>query len=54
MHRQGLEVNAYRAHPAALDAATHFGAVFDTEAGEAARVPVQVEAFNAGNAHQAC
>lgn len=37
---QGLEVEGFRAHPAALDAATHFGAVFDTDARQPPRVPV--------------
>ena len=43
---QDLEVNGFRAHPAAVDAATHFGAIFDTDALDAPRVPRQLEALN--------
>ncbi|CAL8465604.1 g5140 [Coccomyxa elongata] len=42
----GLEVEGFRAQPAALDAATHFGAVFDTDARQPPRVPVGLAAFS--------
>ena len=45
-HAQDLEADGYRVHPALLDAATHFGAVFDTDAGEAPRVPVRMAGFH--------
>ena len=38
-------MESFRAHPAAVDAATHFGAVFDTDAGQPPRVPVALGAF---------
>ncbi|BDA51455.1 probable oleandomycin polyketide synthase, modules 5 and 6 [Coccomyxa sp. Obi] len=42
----GLEVEGFKAHPSALDAATHFGAVFDTDARQAPRMPVGLSAFS--------
>ena len=43
---QGLEVEGFRAHSAALDAATHFGAVFDTDLRQPPRVPVGLAKFS--------
>lgn len=64
---QELQVDGFDAHPAATDAATHFGALFDTEPSPAAavaarpgrpaqapsaRVPVALEAHSAQAARQ--
>lgn len=55
---QGLEVEAFRAHPATLDSATHFGAVFDTDAGQPPRVPIALGTFtlpaDCKASHQIC
>ena len=42
--------DSYHCHPAAVDAATHFGAAFDLSAGAAARVPVSLGRYSAGAA----
>lgn len=40
--------DAYHCHPAAVDAATHFGAAFDLVAASAPRVPVSLGCYTAG------
>ena len=42
---QELRIDGFGAHPAATDAATHLGALCDTDAGGAARVPVGLGAY---------
>lgn len=42
---QELRVDGFGAHPAATDAATHLGALCDTDAGGAAKVPVGLGAY---------
>ena len=44
-YQQDLEVEGYRAHPAAVDAATHLGAVADTGSGQPPKVPVSLGCF---------
>lgn len=41
--------HAFHCHPAAVDAATHFGAVFDLSAAAAPRVPVALGCYTAGS-----
>ena len=55
---QGLTLDGYSAHPAALDACTHFGALYDTDPvtrgglSQFARVPVALAALVAESAPQ--
>lgn len=45
--QQPLQVDSYHCHPAAVDAATHFGAAFDLSVGTAPRVPVALGRYSA-------
>ena len=42
--------DSYHCHPAAVDAATHFGATFDLSQSAAPRVPVALDCYSAGSA----
>ena len=44
--------DSYHCHPAAVDAATHFGAVFDLSQSAAPRVPVSLGCYSAGSASE--
>ncbi len=43
------QLDSYHCHPAAVDAATHFGAAFDLSLNTAARVPVALGRYTAGS-----
>ena len=44
---QALDMDCYHASPAAVDAATHLGALWDTDAGDQPRVPVALQLYHA-------
>ena len=46
-HVQALDMDCYHASPAAVDAATHLGALWDTDRADQPRVPVALQLYRA-------